>query len=77
MTREEAKSVVEDMLVDAEKYGDIDYYNLNDFISACKVAIKALSDDSAKKDMLIGMLRHSSQYNTPCPEWVYDVIRNS
>lgn len=44
MTREEAKCIIQDMLDDAEKYGDIDYDNLNDFISACKVAIEAFSD---------------------------------
>jgi hypothetical protein len=25
---------------------------------------------------LLQMLKHSSVYNTPCPEWVYGVIRN-
>lgn len=28
-------------------------------------------------ERLIQMIRYSSQYNAPCPEWVYDVIRNS
>ena len=46
MTKEEAKCIIQDMLDDAEKYGDIDYDNLNDFISACKVAIKALSAET-------------------------------
>ena len=44
MTREEAKCIIQDMLDDAEKYGDIDYDDLNGFISACQIAIKTLSD---------------------------------
>lgn len=28
-------------------------------------------------ERLVQMIMYSSQYNQPCPEWVYDVIRNS
>lgn len=34
-------------------------------------------DNVVEKDRLIEMLRYSSQYNEPCPEWVYNVIRYS
>jgi hypothetical protein len=30
-----------------------------------------------EKDKIIEELRYSSRYNTPCPEWVYNVVRNS
>lgn len=29
------------------------------------------------KDRLISMLKYSSVYNTPCPEWVYSVIEHT
>lgn len=45
------------------------------------LAIEALEQPRAKEhidpERLIQMIRYSSQYNTPCPEWVYDVIRHS
>lgn len=71
MTREEAIDVLKkeaDFL-----YGDDSPYNRKAF----DMAIEALSDDSAKKDIIISMIRYSSQYNSPCPEWVYNVIRYS
>lgn len=30
-----------------------------------------------EKDRIIEELRYSSRYNAPCPDWVYNVIRNS
>lgn len=34
-------------------------------------------DQVVEKNRLIEMIRYSSQYNEPCPEWVYNVIKFS
>lgn len=33
--------------------------------------------DVVSKDELIQNLHYLSKYNTPCPEWVFNVIKNS
>lgn len=48
---------------------------------ALVMAVEALEQPRAKEridpERLVQMIRYSSQYNQPCPEWVYDVIRHS
>ena len=50
-------------------------------ITALEMAIGALETPKVKEhidpERLVQMIRYSSQYNQPCPEWVYDVIRHS
>ena len=50
-------------------------------ITALEMAIEALEQPRAKEhidpERLVQMIRYSSQYNQPCPEWVYKLIETA